>query len=71
MKSYNLTIIVEKDEDGIYIGTVPALKACYTQAGTLEELYQRIREVIELCLESQSIEMQTTLVGVQQIEVAI
>lgn len=69
MKKINFTVIIEKDEDGIFIGTVPSLKACYTQAKTLEELYIRIKEVIELCLEEQ--ETQTTLIGVQQIEVAI
>jgi len=45
------TILIEQDEDGCYIATVPSLKSCYTQAKTLEELYPRIKEVIELCLE--------------------
>ena len=47
----NISVLIEKDEDGYYVATVPALKSCYTQAKTLEELYPRIKEVIELCLE--------------------
>ena len=46
------TVLIEQDEDGFFVATVPALKSCYTQAKTLEELYPRIREVIALCLES-------------------
>ena len=46
---HNLTVLIEKDEDGFYVATVPALKSCYTQAKTLEDLYPRIKEVVELC----------------------
>lgn len=51
MKIHNFFVLVEKDEDGYYVATVPALKSCYTQAKTLEELYPRVKEVIKLCLE--------------------
>jgi predicted RNase H-like HicB family nuclease len=50
MKIYNFSVLIEKDEDGYYVATVPALKSCYTQAKTLDELYPRIKEVIEFCL---------------------
>jgi predicted RNase H-like HicB family nuclease len=43
-------VVIEKDEDGFYVGEVPQLKACYTQGRTLDELMVNIREVIELCL---------------------
>jgi predicted RNase H-like HicB family nuclease len=49
MKNYRFTVLIEKDEDGFYVATVPALKSCYTQAKTMEELIPRLREVIELC----------------------
>ena len=51
MKSYRFTVLIEKDEDGFYVATVPALKSCYTQAKTMQELMPRVREVIELCLD--------------------
>ncbi|MEZ4592532.1 MAG: type II toxin-antitoxin system HicB family antitoxin [Chloroflexota bacterium] len=44
-------VFVERDEDGLYIGEVPQLSACYSQGKTLVELMANIREVIELCLE--------------------
>lgn len=44
-------VIVERDEDGYYIGEVPQLRACYSQGKTLDELMQNIDEAIELCLE--------------------
>lgn len=44
-------IIIEQDEDGCFVGSVPALPGCYTQAKTLPELTKRIREAISLCLE--------------------
>jgi predicted RNase H-like HicB family nuclease len=50
VKVYNFSVLIEKDEDGYYVATVPALKSCYTQAKTLDALQSRIKEVIELCL---------------------
>jgi len=62
------TVLVEQDADGYYVATVPALKSCYTQARTLEELYPRIKEVIELCLEEEDA-VSMKFVGVHQVEV--
>lgn len=70
MKKYNFTILIEKDEDGIYVASVPALKGCHTQAKTVEELLPRVKEAIELCLEIESDELlQNEFVGVQQVMV--
>ena len=48
-KEFN--VIIEKDEDGFYVATVPALKGCHTQAKFLDVLMERTKEAIELCLE--------------------
>ncbi|WP_201779706.1 type II toxin-antitoxin system HicB family antitoxin [Oxobacter pfennigii] len=48
MKKHGYKILIEKDEDGVYVATVPELKGCHTQAKTLKELYPRIEEAIEL-----------------------
>jgi len=69
-KPHNFTVLIEKDEDGYYVATVPALKSCYTQAKTLEELYPRIKEVIELCLEEEE-PTYMQFVALQQLEVAV
>ena len=44
-------VVVERDEEGYYVASVPGLRGCHTQAGTLELLLERVREAIELCLE--------------------
>lgn len=50
-KSYQLPIIIEKDEDGFYVVECPTFSGCYTQAKSIDEALKNIREVIELCLE--------------------
>ena len=42
---------MERDEDGWYVGSVPAFPGCHTQAKTLEELRKRLREAVSLCQE--------------------
>lgn len=69
-KNYTFSVLIEQDEDGYYIATVPSLKSCYTQAKTLEELYPRIKEVIELCLEEQK-PVPMKFIAFQQLEVAV
>ncbi|MEH2350014.1 MAG: type II toxin-antitoxin system HicB family antitoxin [Nostoc sp.] len=44
-------VIIERDEDGYYVGKVPQLQACYSQGETIDELMTNMKEVIELCLE--------------------
>ena len=49
--TYRFPVIIERDEMGYYLGKVPALRSCYTQAKTLPELYKRLDEVVGLCVE--------------------
>ncbi len=51
MTKQNFKIIVEQDEDGYFVASVPALPGCYTQAKSLLVLKKRVREAILLCLE--------------------
>ena len=44
-------VVVEKDSEGYFVATVPALPGCHTQAKSLDELMSRIKEATELCLE--------------------
>jgi predicted RNase H-like HicB family nuclease len=73
MKKRNFSVLIEKDEHGFFVATVPALKSCYTQAETLDELYPRIQEVIELCLEVETEDdiPELEFVALQQFEVAV
>ena len=67
---YNFTVLVERDEDGYLVATVPALKSCYTQARTMEELIPRVKEVIQLCLDEEQ-PVQLTFERVEQVEVEV
>ena len=60
--------IIEKDEDGFFVGEVPQLNACYSQGRTVDELMENIKEVIRLCLEEDP-EFTSEFVGIQRIEV--
>ena len=65
-------VVVERDEDGYYVASVPALRGCHTQAKSLDELVSRIEEAIELCLEVKGEPVETLeFVGVQRIRVAV
>ncbi len=66
----NFTVVVEQDEDGYYVASVPALHSCYTQARSLGELAPRIREVIALCLAEQKAP-RIKFVALQQVEVSV
>ena len=65
------TVIIERDEDGYFIGTVPQLRGCHTQAKSLDELMARIKEATLLCLEAEGKDKEEELqfVGVQRIAV--
>ena len=61
------TVLIERDEDGYHVATVPALKGCHPQAKNLDTLMKRVREVVELCLEDNRGTPSLELVGIQQI----
>jgi len=64
------TVVIERDEEGYYVATVPGLRGCHTQAKNLDTLMKRTREAIELCLEDDRGELgPLELVGIQQISV--
>ena len=50
MTLLKFAVIVEKDENGYYVASVPELPGCHTQAKTLDELNGRIKEAIEAYL---------------------
>ncbi len=65
-------VMVEKDEDGYYVASVPELPGCHTQAKTLDELTKRIKEAIEAYLEAEGQKSKegVELIGFQFVEVS-
>lgn len=62
------SVIIEKDEDGYFVASVPALRGCHTQAKSLDVLMKRIKEAIELCLEVQE-PITNEFIGMQRVAV--
>lgn len=70
--SREFNVLIEEDEDGILVASVPELHGCHTQARTLDELMVRIREAIELCLEEgQGTSYIPKFVGFQRLSVDV
>jgi len=70
MSKYRFTVVIEKDEDGVLIASVPSIKGCHTQGKDIATLLSRIKEAIQLCIEAQKGEISIPeFVGLQEIEV--
>lgn len=64
-------VVIERDADGYYVASVPALLGCHTQARSLDTLMARIKEAIALCLEVQNVPSpQLSFVGVQRVSIS-
>ncbi len=68
---HNFTVVIEQDEDGMYVGSVPALKGCHSQGRTIDELMENIKEAVELCIEAEDDIPAEHFVGVQQVHVRL
>jgi predicted RNase H-like HicB family nuclease len=67
---YEFNVVIEKDQDGYFVATVPALRGCHTQAKSLDVLMKRVREAIALCLEVEK-PAPNEFIGVQRVAVAV
>ena len=69
-KVKDFTVIIEQDEDGIYVAKVPDIPGCYTQGRTIAKAIERVKEAIQVCLEADKEEIpKMKFIGLQQIEV--
>ncbi|MBD3328346.1 type II toxin-antitoxin system HicB family antitoxin [Candidatus Peregrinibacteria bacterium] len=72
-KSY--TVVIIQDEDGSYIGNVPELPGCHTQAKSIDELLKRSKEAISLMLEIEADRLRDNInlkfIGIQQVDVKL
>ncbi len=77
MKKYLLQVIIEQDEDGVYVASCPALEGCYTQGDTYEEAMRNVKDVIQMCLEELKEEKKRVdlkhpeVIGLKWVEVTI
>jgi len=52
MSNYHFTIVVEQDDDGVYIASCPALQGCYSQGDTYQEAIENLKDAIRLHIEA-------------------
>lgn len=64
-------IIIEQDKDGVYIVECPLFKGCRSYGHDIEEAVENIKEAIEVCIEEDTIDDQSTFIGIRDIELAI
>jgi predicted RNase H-like HicB family nuclease len=67
-KEYN--VIIERDADGFYVASVPELSGCHTQARSMDELMERVKEAIELALEDEDDDVEPSqFIGIQRVSI--
>ena len=64
-------VLIERDEEGMYVASVPQLPGCHTDGTSIDELMVEIREAIQLYLEAEGIEPSNLeFVGIQRVTIA-
>jgi len=64
-------VVIERDAEGFYVASVPQIPGCHTQGRSLDEIHERIREAIELCLEVKGTpDQDLEFVGIQRVTIA-
>ena len=62
-------VVIERDEDGYFVASVPELRGCHTQAKSLDVLMKRVKEAIQLCLEVEE-PISNKFIGIQRVAVS-
>lgn len=68
LEKLHLPILIEIDEDGLYIVSCPLFKGCHSWGESIDDSMRNITEVIEMCLEETKIENLNTFVGFRELE---
>ncbi len=62
-------VIIEKDEEGWYVASIPEVQGCYTQGKTIQQVLERIKEALEVCLRADGGDIKPMkFIGIQKIE---
>ena len=69
-KVLDFVVLIEQDEAGWYVATVPSLQGCYTQGKTIPQVMERVKEAIQVCLEAEGLDLPLMkFIGLQTVEV--
>lgn len=71
-KTSQFTVYIEQDEDGMFIGSIPAVPGCHAEGQTQEEMFKNLLEVLKLCLRNTDSDLlyKSHFVGIQNLELA-
>ena len=68
---HQFDVVIERDAEGYYVASVPQIPGCHTQARSLDEINERIREAIEVCLEAEGgPDQDLEFIGIQRVTIA-
>jgi predicted RNase H-like HicB family nuclease len=67
----HLPILIEQDEDKVYIVSCPTFKGCHSFGNTIDEAMKNIQEVIEMCLQEQKLENSNDFIGFRELELEV
>ena len=71
-KNQLFTVYIEQDEDGIFIGSIPAVLGCHADGETQEKMLKNLQEVLKLCLRNSKNNLKdlrkNKFIGIQNLE---
>jgi predicted RNase H-like HicB family nuclease len=71
MKTFHLPVVVEVDEDGIFIVSCPLYKGCHSYGKNIEEAVANLKEVAEMCIAEEQQPSLNQFIGVREMELTI
>ena len=66
-----LTVTIDRDEDGVWVVECPSIPGCVSQGKTKEQAIKNIQEAIALCLEVRAERGLPLTVETRQVEVLV
>lgn len=70
-KKFHFPILIEQDEDNVYIVSCPVFQGCHTYGKTIDEAMKNIQEVIGMYIEDEKPTMSNSFIGFREIEMQI
>ena len=68
---HHVPVVIEQDEDGVFIVSVPTLRGCHSYGRTIDEAMKNIGEAVVLCLQDEAPSESARFVGVRDLEVTL
>ncbi len=65
------SIVLDRDEDGVWVAECPSIPGCLSQGETRDAAAENIREAIRLCLQVRAEQGLPLTVETRQVEVTV